>query len=138
MEAKTNNKILMATRKLCYEYWKTNNSMVDYFLIHMFMELACNYYREEYSQIVKFCNSMPHVLLLEMFEPYDEEKYSAIKAITPFHKLANLSRSEKCVFVIIPDFHLFRICSGKLTYSVILSDVKTIISYSVKCLQTDL
>ena len=29
MSAKTNNMILMATRELCYEYWKTNNSMVD-------------------------------------------------------------------------------------------------------------
>lgn len=88
LTASSNTKILNSVQYLLYEYWKTNNSMVDYFLIHMFMELACNYYREEYSQIVKFCNSMPHVLLLEMFEPYDEEKYSAIKAITPFHKLA--------------------------------------------------
>ena len=88
LTAGSNTKILNSVQYLLYEYWKTNNSMVDYFLIHMFMELACNYYKEEYNQIIKFCNSMPHVLLLEMFEPYDEKKYSAIKDITPFHKLA--------------------------------------------------
>lgn len=88
LTASSNTKILNSVQYLLYEYWKTNDSMVDYFLIHMFMELACNYYKEEYNQIIKFCNSMPHVLLLEMFEPYEEKKYSAIKAITPFHKLA--------------------------------------------------
>lgn len=88
LTAHSNNKILMAVQYLLYEYWKTNNSMVDYFLIHYFMEMACNYYRDEASQVIKFCNSIPHILLLDFFEPYDEEKFSAIKALTPFHKLA--------------------------------------------------
>ena len=46
MEAKTNNKILMATRELCYEYWKTNNTMLDYFLLHDFMSIVLEKYEE--------------------------------------------------------------------------------------------
>lgn len=88
LTASSNSKILNSVQHLLYEYWRNNNSMVDYFLIHIFMELACNYYKNEYNEVIKFCNSMPHVLLLEMFEQYNEEKFKAIKAITPFHKLA--------------------------------------------------
>ena len=52
MEAKTNNKILMATRELCYEYWKTNNTMWDYFLLHDFMSIVLENMRdgENYSE----------------------------------------------------------------------------------------
>ena len=32
ISAKTNNKILMMARYLCYEYWKKNDELVDYFL----------------------------------------------------------------------------------------------------------
>lgn len=94
LTASSNTKILNSVQYLLYEYWKSNNSMMDYFLIHMFMELACNYYKDEYNQIIKFCNSMPHVLLLEIFEKYDEKKYNAIKAVTPFHKLAYKRNQE--------------------------------------------
>ena len=38
MSAKTNNKVLLATRELCYEYWKRENQMIDYFLFHDFLK----------------------------------------------------------------------------------------------------
>ena len=31
ISAKTNNRLLMVTREVCYEYWKRNSSMMDYF-----------------------------------------------------------------------------------------------------------
>lgn len=45
ISAKTNNKILMATRYLCYQYWKENNTMWDYFLLHDFMSIVLEYYQ---------------------------------------------------------------------------------------------
>lgn len=88
LTSESNNKILMSVEYLLHEYWKTNTQMLDYFLIHMFMEMACNYYREETNEIIKFSNSIPHILLLDLFEPFDQKKYDAVREMTPFHKLA--------------------------------------------------
>lgn len=88
LTACSNHKILMATRNLIYKYWETHDSMYDYFLLHMFMEISCNYYVDEYKKMMKFSNSIPHILLLDFFEPYDEKKYKEMRRLTPFHKLA--------------------------------------------------
>lgn len=87
MSAKTNNKILMAVRYLCYEYWKENNSMVDYFLLHDFMSMVLDYYPEDWKQIIPRDNATPHILLLRLFDQYDERIWKSIKAQTCFHKL---------------------------------------------------
>lgn len=88
MSAKTNNKILMATRHLCYEYWKKNTKMVDYFLLHDFLSIVLDFYPEEWGKIVPFDNATPHLLQLRLFDPYDERMWLAIKKQTPFHKLS--------------------------------------------------
>lgn len=87
MSAKTNNKILMATRALCYEYWKKNDAMWDYFLLHDFMSIVLEYYPDEWKKIIPRDNAAPHMLLLRLFDRYDEETWKAIKEQTPFHKL---------------------------------------------------
>lgn len=87
MSAKTNNKLLMATRHLCYEYWERNTEMVDYFLLHDFMSIVLEFYQEEWKAIVPRDNATPHILLLRLFDQYDERIWSAVKVQTPFHKL---------------------------------------------------
>lgn len=87
MEAKTNNKILMATRDLCYEYWKKNDSMWDYFLLHDFMSIVLEKYEDAWKKVVPRDNATPHILLLRLFDQYDEEMWNAIKSQTQFHKL---------------------------------------------------
>lgn len=88
MTSCSNNKILLATKELLYTYWKKNNYMIDYFLIHHFMMITANYYKESWSKIVQFPNSLPHVLLLMLFDPFNQEKWDAITEACPFHKLA--------------------------------------------------
>ena len=88
MYARTNNKILMATRELLYGYWKKNTKMDDYFLLHQFFTIACEYYSEEAKKIPPFCNSIPHILLLHLFDPYDEQYWNDLKHMTCFHKLS--------------------------------------------------
>lgn len=87
MSAKTNNKILMATRYLCYEYWKKNNDMVDYFLLHDFMSIVLDSYPQDWHNIVPSDNATPHILLLRLFEQYDQKTWDAIKSQSCFHKL---------------------------------------------------
>ena len=95
MEAKTNNKILMATRELCYEYWKTNNTMWDYFLLHDFMSIVLEEYEEDWKKIIPRDNATPHILLLRLFDQYDEKTWAAIKSQTQFHKLTYKFGEEK-------------------------------------------
>lgn len=86
--AKTNNKVLMATRKLMYDYWKKNNTLINYFLIHNFLRMSLERFPDEEDKLIKFPNSTPHILLLDMFKPYDKHKWNVIKTMTPVHKLA--------------------------------------------------
>ncbi len=88
MTACTNHPILMLTRHLLYAYWEKYNSMVDYFLLHDFFQLAIEAYPEEWAKVVPFSNATPHILLLRLFETYDEKMWNAIKAQTSFHKLS--------------------------------------------------
>ena len=87
ISAKTNNKILMMTRYLCYEYWKKNDELVDYFLFHDFVVIALEHNEESWKKIIPIDNAAPHMLLLRLFDKYDENIWRAIKSQTPFHKL---------------------------------------------------
>ena len=95
MYAKTNNKILMATRYLLYEYWKKNSKLVDYFLLHQFFTIASNRYSEEAKKIPPFCNSVPHILLIHLFDVYDEQYWEELQRMTCFHKLSYKLGEEK-------------------------------------------
>lgn len=98
ISAKTNNKILMAVRDLCYQYWRENNRMWDYFLFHEFMSIVLDFYPEDWKQIVPRDNAAPHVLLLRLFDQYDEVIWNAIKKQTPFHKLSYKNCPEHDAF----------------------------------------
>lgn len=89
-----NNKVLMAVRELLWEYWKKENRLIDYFLVHHFIMMTLEYYKEDWKKIVQYPNSLPHILLLMLFEPFNEEKWEAVTKICPFHKLA-YKRSEE-------------------------------------------
>lgn len=95
MSAKSNNKMLIATRELCYEYWKRNNSMIDYFLLHDFLSIVLDFYAEEWRKIIPRDNATPHELLLRFFDEYDDDTWNVIKAQTPFHKLSYKFSSEQ-------------------------------------------
>lgn len=95
MYAKSNNIILIATRELLYDYWKKNKKMDDYFLLHQFFTIACNQYPEEAKKIPPFCNSVPHILLLHLFDEYDGQYWEDLKRMTCFHKLSYKLDEEK-------------------------------------------
>ena len=85
----------MACRYLCYEYWKKNNSLIDYFLLHDFMAIVLEYYPQDWLRVVPRDNATPHILLLKLFEQYDDKMWSYIKQQTPFHKLTYKFEPEK-------------------------------------------
>ena len=88
ISAKTNNKILEMARFLCYEYWKKNNEMVDYFLFHDFFMISLEHNEEDWKNVIPRDNAAPHILLLRLFDKYDAKIYKAIIEQSPFHKLS--------------------------------------------------
>lgn len=88
MSAKSNSRLLVAVRELMYNYWRNNDRLIDYFLIHIFLQMAMEKYPEEIAAMPKHCNSIPHILQLQLFEPYNEFLFHDICAQTPIHKLS--------------------------------------------------
>lgn len=90
-----NNRILLAVREMIYTYWKNNDKLIDYFLFHHFIMIASNYYSDDWNKMIQFPNSFPHVLLLMLFEPFNQEKWDAVTSSCPFHKLAYKRSAEE-------------------------------------------
>ncbi len=88
MTAYAGNPIIGLVRALLHEYWRTHNFAVDYFFFHDFFTMAIEAYPEVWRKVVPFSNSTPHILLLRLFETYDDVVWSGIKAQTSFHKLS--------------------------------------------------
>ena len=95
ISAKSHNKVLEATKSLCYEYWKKNDELIDYYLLHDFMSIVLEYYPEDWDKIVPRDNATPHELLLRMFNTYDDCMWKAIRAQSPFHKLSYKFSNEQ-------------------------------------------
>ena len=62
----TNQNIYCLTRELLYAYWKDNDRAVDYYIFHLFMTMACDYYREEYQAMPIVSQVESHVLATYM------------------------------------------------------------------------
>lgn len=95
MTACTNHPILKLTQEMLYDYWKKNNSLVDYFIFHDLFELAIEAYPDEWEQVIPFPNSTPHIVLLRIFEKYDKKVWDSVCSMTPFHKLSYKLDDEK-------------------------------------------
>lgn len=84
----TNHPIILLTKELLYEYWKENSRLIDYFLIHIFIELAIEAYPDEWMKVIPSSSAIPHILLLRFEEKYNDNVWKAVKEMTPFHKLS--------------------------------------------------
>ena len=93
--ASAKNKIILAQRHLLREYWKNNNKVIDYFFFHHFMSLIADYYLEEWKRIIQIPNSAPHILLLMLFDNYDEDKWKALGQFCPIQKLSYKFEEKK-------------------------------------------
>jgi len=88
INATSNNRVLMAARFLLYQYWKKNNWMIDYFLLHDFVQMVLEYYIDDWKNVIPVSNSESHILLLRFFDHYDKKMLDSILSQVPFHKLS--------------------------------------------------
>lgn len=85
--SKQHNEILELTLKLLYTYWERNDSLIDYYIFHMFFELAAEAYPDQWKRVIPVSNELPHMLLLRLFDDYDEKMFESIINQICFHKL---------------------------------------------------
>ena len=86
--AKTNNEVLIEVRDCLFEYWKRNNKLTDYFIFHRFFEIVSERHAESVGKIPFYSNSLPHILLLHLFDKYDEDFWKDLNSQTSIHKLS--------------------------------------------------
>jgi hypothetical protein len=87
MSASEGNSFLRLIRTFLHDYWSENNSLDDYFLLHIIISaslLECPGY---YESLLKVCNSTPHVLLLNFDKKYTPLLYKFLLDSSPVHKL---------------------------------------------------
>lgn len=87
ISAYSNSSILMLTQKLLYQYWRDYNTLVHYFIFHIFMNIAVQRYQDEWDDIPTFNNHSPHVLGTELDYLFSETRWSEYLAMSSFHKL---------------------------------------------------
>lgn len=88
LTAKTNNNILLLTRELLYKYWSNHNKMIDYFLLHDFMQIVLETNQNEWKKVIPVDNATEHILLLNFNEKYNEGIWNYVKNQRAFHKLS--------------------------------------------------
>lgn len=87
MTAKPSQEIILLTRYLLFDYWKTHNSVIDYYIFHSLFELAIEAYGEKWQQVMPYSNAMPHILQFKLFSPFREEDWKQLTQEIEVHKL---------------------------------------------------
>lgn len=85
--ARRNNRVLNLTRELLYDYWRKNNRLADYFLLHYYFTLALEFCPQEANKVPQFTNEIPHILQLNLFKRFDKSYWEDLCKMTNFHKL---------------------------------------------------
>lgn len=83
----SNNKILAATKYLLYCYWEKYNYLVDYYIFHHFFNIVIEFYSDSWKKVYPVSNSTEHILLLNLFESYNDNMFNNLIMDIPFHKL---------------------------------------------------
>lgn len=97
MSGARGNIILSLTRDIIYEYWKNNDSLSDYFLFHIILSSTIFELENEGVFFPKQCNSIPHILQLELYSKFSNERMLQITESTHLHKLTYKLDEDKCI-----------------------------------------
>lgn len=89
ISAFSNQKILLLTKKLLFEYWRREKYLREYYLFHLFFAMSSRRYEEDWNKIPNFNNHNPHMLQFELGDNYDENRWEQLKYFSDVHKLNN-------------------------------------------------
>lgn len=79
--------IMLTMRDLLFEYWRTHDKLVNYFVFHLFFHMVTEKYNEEWSKLPRFSNIPPHLLQFELFNKFSDNRFKQLSRMSDFHKL---------------------------------------------------
>ena len=88
MVSYSHDRIITLTRDLLFEYWKTYDYVMHYFLIHMFLNMAAEAYKDEWERIPYMSNQPPFHMGDARYDEYTHERMSYFESISDFHKIS--------------------------------------------------
>lgn len=86
--ASKNNRIIMTVRNLLYEYWKKENKLKEYFLLHFFITMAFEKFQEDYERMLYVTDDAAHTLAYNLKRKFNVLEWNEIINMTPIHKLS--------------------------------------------------
>ena len=95
LTAEKSNRLVHVTRKILYSFWKQENNIRNYFLLHAIMSKLIDQdslCKSIFYNIPYFNNGNSHVLHSKMPVEFDEEEWRIIKDISVIHKLSYKQR----------------------------------------------
>ena len=111
MVSYSHDKIITLTRDLLFEYWKSHDYVMHYFLIHMFLKMAANAYPDEWEKMPAMSNQPPFHMGDARYDDYSEDRMKYFESISDFHKLTykfkdGIPPSQSSIFQHIIDTYL--------------------------------
>lgn len=94
--SKPNNILLLESENLLFEYWKRENYLRQYFLLHIFFRMVTEKYPDMWNNVPYYNHIDQHILAQEMGKTFNKKRFDEIKAISSVHKLTN--KTEKMKF----------------------------------------
>lgn len=95
LAAEKSNRLVHATRKVLYSFWKHEDSVRNYYVFHAIMSKLIDQdslCKNIFYNVPYFNNGNPHVLYSKMPMEFDEEEWRIIKDISVIHKLSYKQR----------------------------------------------
>lgn len=82
-----NNNIIVGTRDILYDYWKKNNCLKNYYLLHIIFGYVARRFVDEFDEVLTYPNDNPHLLMFSLKDKFNLDKSILIKRLSDFHKL---------------------------------------------------
>ena len=92
----TNQRILLLTRELLYQYWSEFDYTANYFIFHLFFSMSTKRYNDDWERVPFYNNHSPHILQFELGKPFSEFRWKEIIKMSDFHKLNHHNDYSKC------------------------------------------
>lgn len=84
---RNSNLLLTQSRDLLIEYWRKYDYAKNYFIFHMLFRMVTGANEHLWNSVPYFNQIDNHLLMNELQKPFDNQRVSQIKALTPIHKL---------------------------------------------------
>lgn len=88
LHCKQHNKILLYTRNMTFEYWRNENSVIEYLFTYIFLKISIEILPEIKKNILYANSDCCELLFDELSNTFDKHKYEHIIKLSCVHKLS--------------------------------------------------